>query len=261
MQYGVFTSGALEIAESVYWALVFYDRGDQSTMGAELYNGFREHKTLAAVCEYDRKTGRSVYAYEEPGGKRWTNDFDGVCQRLGQPLAYDRQGLKTIDVIHPSEPYELPTVSEASVRQCLLLWRMGCTYRCFDGGMFFTLVTNKIEYVFSIRQERCDLYCGASVNVPMEQGLLGEGQYFRLRNDGDNTAPYCGFVSSLGGDAEWKEPAPVHCESGTCVTTEQGLYWPLKRHTDQEIVLSGCGGDEYVYRREGQKSEYFQLNA
>ena len=89
--------------------------------------------------------------------------------------------------------------------------------------------------------------------------MLGEEQYFRLRNYDDNTAPFCGFVSHLGDDAEWKEPAPVNCETGTCITTEQGLFWPLKRYDDHEIVLDGCGGEAYIYRRDGQKSEYFQL--
>ena len=258
MQVGVFTSEGLEIAESVYWALVFYDREDQSVMGAELYNGTGENKTLAAVCERDRQANRTVYAYEEPSGKRWTNDPHGVCARLGKPLAYDRRGLRQIDTIHPSEPFALPTVTDAGIKRCLLLWRMGCIYRCFGTGMLFTMVTNRIEYVFSIRQENCDLYCGASLNVPMDQGMLGEGQYFRLRSYGDNTAPFCGFVSHLGDDAEWKTPAPVDCRAGTCTTTEQGLFWPLKRHTDDEIVLDGCGGDEYVYRRDDQKSEYFR---
>lgn len=258
MRYGVFTSHALEIAESVHWALVFYDRGDSSVMGAELYSGTDESKTLAAVCERDRRTGRTVYAYEEPNGKRWTNDFHGVCARLGTPLTCDRRGLKQIDVIHPSEPFELPTVTDAGLRQCLLLWRMGCSYRCFDGGMLFTMVTGRIEYVFSVQINNCNLYCGASVNVPTDQGMLGEGQYFRLRNDGDNTAPFCGFVSHLEGDAEWQEPAPMDCRTSACVSTEQGLFWPLKRCTDHEIVLDGCGGDAYVYRRDGQKSEYSQ---
>lgn len=257
VEYGVFTSEKLEIAEAVHWALVFYHDEDRAVMGAELYNGADEAKTLAAVCERDLRAGRTAYAYEEPSGKRRTNDPHGVCARLGQPLSYDRQGLRKIDDIHPSEPYELPTVSEAGVKRCLLLWRMGCSYRCADDVMIFTMVTGKIEYVFSVWPEKTDLYCGASLNVPTDEGMLGEEQYFRLRNFGDNTASFCGFYSHLGDDAEWKKPAAC-CESGSCVTTEQGIYWPLKRHTDDEIVLNGCGGDEYVYRRDGQKSEYFR---
>lgn len=58
-------------------------------------------------------------------------------------------------------------------------------------------------------------------------------------------------------DAEWREPAPMDCQTGACVTTEQGLFWPLKRCTDHEIVLNG-GGDAFVHRRDSQKSEYFQ---
>lgn len=58
------------------------------------------------------------------------------------------------------------------------------------------------------------------------------------------------------GADEWREPAPMDCQTGACVTTEQSLFWPLKRCTDHEIVLNG-GGDAFVCRRDSQKTNTF----
>ena len=35
------------------------------------------------------------------------------------------------------------------------------------------------------------------------------------------------------------------------------MQWIVKRYSDDEIILQGCGGDEYPYRREESKFEYF----
>lgn len=49
------------------------------------------------------------------------------------------------------------------------------------------------------------------------------------------------------------------CELGKCVQTNQGLVWGLKRYTDDQIVLQGCGDDEYFYNREEKRAEIFCL--
>ena len=49
MRYGVCTSRFLEIAETARWALVLFDREDQSVMGAELYRGDAEWREPAPV--------------------------------------------------------------------------------------------------------------------------------------------------------------------------------------------------------------------
>ena len=33
--------------------------------------------------------------------------------------------------------------------------------------------------------------------------------------------------------------------------------WCVKRYTDDEIVLQGCGDDEYTYRRTDKRTEQF----
>ena len=37
----------------------------------------------------------------------------------------------------------------------------------------------------------------------------------------------------------------------------QNAVWYVKRYTDDEIVLDGCGGDEYVFKRKDDSEERF----
>lgn len=257
MKYGVFTSDRLEIAQTKHWALCLYCNEDKSVIGAMLYNGTDESKSLAGICERDIVGGETYYAYEDLQGSIHSNNEE-YSRRIGTMFDHDISGMKQIDEIELSEPYEMPTVSEVGIERCLKLWRMGVNYRCFDGGMQFIMVTPKIEYVFMIREENTDIYCGASVNIPFADGMFGSGQYFRIRNFADNSKPFCRFHAELGGDINITEVAKVECESGQCTVTENGLYWPLKSYTDDHIILCGCGGDEYHYVREPKRSEYFK---
>lgn len=257
MEYGVFTSESLEIAQTRLWTVCLYRDDKKPVIGAKLYNGIDYDKTLFAVCERNLTENITAYAYETPGGEKFTNDNGGVCGLIGGAYEYDMAGLKKVDDIILSEPYEMPTAAGAGVENCLKQWRKGSFYNLTHDGMHFSMITNKLEYIFSIQNGNCNIYCGASVNIPFEGGMFGANQYFRLRNFGDNSQPFCRFYSRLGGDIEVPSFDKNVCESGECVTTPQGFYWPVKRCSDDEIVLFGCGGDEYVYRRDNQKSEYF----
>lgn len=153
----------------------------------------------------------------------------------------------------------MPTVAEASIKKCLKHWRMGTSYHSICGGMQFQMITNKVEYIFMLQNENCNIYCGASVNIPCENGMLGGNQYFRLRNFADNSQPFCSFFCNIGNGIPVVTPDEMVCESEACVNTPYGLFWPVKRYSDEEIVLAGCGGDEYVYRKDSPKSEFFTV--
>ena len=81
--------------------------------------------------------------------------------------------------------------------------------------------------------------------------MFGSGQYFRIKLRGQ-FATILRFYCNLGNDAVVRDvPA---CKSGECVQTPEGLYWPVKRCSDSEIVLQGCGDDEYIYRSDTVKA-------
>ncbi len=255
---GVYTSQSLEIAESAKWAIALYGGEDGDVLGAKLYFGTENEKRLIGIAERRKAEKLTLYAFEGPAGAVVTNDPEGVRRAIGERLAPPRDGMRLIDEIRPSGPYTPPTVTEAGIESCLFSWRLGVTYDIAPDHIGFSMVTDRIEYVFSIRPEDTNIYCGASINIPRPEGLFGQGQYFRLRNFGDNSAPFCAFFADLGGDAAWRPVPKLVCENGDCTNTDDGIYWPVKRFTDEEIVLAGCGGDEYVYyRRDGAKREWF----
>ena len=259
MEYGVFSSTNLEIAQTMHWTLCFFCNPEKSLIGAKLYYGSNDNKSLTAICERYLQEKKTVYAYKSIDGINVTNDYNGVCKLIGSPFTYEINGLKKKDSIILSDPYELATVDERGIGFCLKQWRLGTSYVQNHDSFTFLMVTNKIEYVFSIQTQHCNIYCGASVNIPYENGMFGGGQYYRFRNFDDNSQPFCGFSCNLGNDLIVPTVSELKCESGACIVTDKGLYWPVKRFTNDEIVLHGCGDDEYIYNRNSKKSEFFAM--
>lgn len=167
--------------------------------------------------------------------------------------------LKDEIIINDSN-YYLPKVSEAGIEKCLKLWTMGIEFNITKDSFYFHMQTNKLEYILSIQHnESKNIYCGISVNIPFENGLFGSGQYFRIRNFNNNSEPYCWWICNLGQKVEKKDFAKLICESDKCIQNNEGTYWLVKRYTDDQIVLQGCGNEEYIYNRLQNKIEYFMI--
>ena len=49
MEYGIFTSQLMEIAQTRFWTLCLHCNANKSIISAELYNGVDNNKTLAAI--------------------------------------------------------------------------------------------------------------------------------------------------------------------------------------------------------------------
>lgn len=258
MEYGIFTSPTLEIAQTRFWSLCLSCDQEKTFINAELYKGVDIHKTLIAVVCRDMTNQITKYAYETPDGKTFSND-DICLASLGKQYDYITDRMVKNDTIELVEPYAMSAVSERGISYCLKQWRMGSFYDFSECGMQFLLVTNKVEYVFFVQQENTNIYCGASVNIPLDNGMLGSGQYFRIRNYGENTQPFCSFFCDLGNKLSESEAYTFKCETGKCMQTPQGIFWPVKHYDDNMIVLSGCGGDEYRYERNSNRSEYFYV--
>ena len=256
MEYGIFTSPLLEIAQTKFWSLCLSCNYDKSIISAELYNGIDNNKSLVAIVRRNMANQTTIYGYKTPIGKVVSNDNE-ICMELGKQYDYTINGMIKNDTIELTEPHSMSSVSEKGIAFCLKQWRIGTFYHISEDGMQFLLVTNKVEYIFSINQDNANIYCGASVNIPFENGLLGCEQYFRIRNYADNSKPFCGFHCDLGNNLFESETQPSICETGKCTRTPQGLFWPVKQYDDDMIILSGCGGDEYIYERNKNRSEYF----
>ncbi len=258
---GVYRSSNAEIVETEKYALKYYCSPDKSILGTKLYTGYESKKRLVAVCERNQAENITQYAY-------FLKDSDTVisnCDRLGTTLgeAYDMSEVRTMRrlekfyVDHSGKP--LPKVKEAGIPKCLTLWRMADSYQASVDWFNFYLCTGKTEYIFSVRPEDTNIYCGASYNIVFDIGLFSGGQYFRIRNYKDNSEKYCRFSCDFSYEAKNIEIPTEQCELGKCTMTQRGLAWTIKRYTDDVIVLQGCGDDEYKYRRLDRRDEQFMI--
>ena len=257
---GVYRSSNCEIVETEKFALVLYCSSDKNRLGAKLYKGYEDKKRLVAICERDQILEKTEYAYfvedSDPHTAICNSDLaSGLGAAYDPNLKKSMRRLESFVVDHSGTP--LPTVKEAGIPKCLTLWRMADSYHAAHDDFLFFLCTGKTEYIFTIKSENTDVYCGASYNIVFDLGLFSGGQFFRIRNYKDNTEKWCRFHCDFSYESK-DIPIPTEqCELGKCLMTTKGLMWCIKRYTDDEIVLQGCGDDEYTYRRADRRTEQF----
>ena len=258
---GVYRGANCEIVETEKFALVMYCSPDKNILGTKLYKGYENKKRLVAVCERDISVDKTEYAYLVDGSEPHTaiTNSERLAPMLTEVYDFKRKQsmrrLETFEVDHSGAP--LPTVNEEGIPKCLKLWRMSDTYYANHNSLRFFLCTGKTEYIFSIDFENTNIYCGASYNIVFDLGLFSGKQFFRIRNFSDNREPWCGFSCDFSCEPTEIAIPTGECELGKCVQTSKGLMWCVKRYTDDEIVLQGCGDDEYIYRRTEKRTEQF----
>jgi len=257
---GVYRGYNCEIVETEKFALVFYCSTDKKIFGTKLYKGYENKKRLVAICERDQVNEKTKYAYfVEESNPCITTANSELASCLG--TVYDvnlkkaMRRLESFVVDHSGTP--LPTVKEAGIPKSLALWRMADSYHATHDDFSFFLCTGKTEYIFSIKAEDTNIYCGASYNIVFDLGLFSGGQFFRIRNYKDNSEKWCSFYCDFSFEARDIKIPTEQCELGKCLTTAKGLMWCIKRYTDDEIILQGCGDDEYTYRRTDKRTERF----
>lgn len=259
---GVYRNADSELVETEQFALLYYRSAERSVIGTVLYRGFDEQKTPVAVCEYSESEKRTSYTYLTEDGAVIAN-----CEHLTSRLSESYDPLRknhmrrteAFFVDHSGKP--LPSVKEAGIPTCLAQWKMSDRYFAGENEMQFLLSTGKTDYVFSIQPTDTNVYCGASYNIVFDLGLFGGRQFFRIRNYCDNTEPFCGFHADFSYTPPDIRIPTEQCVPGGCISTREGIMWCVKRYTDDEIVLQGCGDDEYSYRRCDRRTERFVTEA
>lgn len=255
---GVYRSTDSELVETEQFALLYYQTADETILGTALYRGFDTQKKRIAVCEYSRTDKRTTYAYLTENGTVIANS-DSLKAQLTEPYDPSRKKAmhrtETFIVDHSGKP--LPSVKEAGIPTCLAQWKMSDSYHADACEMTFLLSTGKTDYVFTIQPTDTNIYCGASYNIVFDLGLFGGRQFFRIRNFRDNTEPFCGFHADFSYTPPDIRIPTEQCVPGGCIYTREGILWCVKRYTDDEIVLQGCGDDEYFYRRRDKRTERF----
>ncbi|QVK17677.1 hypothetical protein KHQ81_12625 [Mycoplasmatota bacterium] len=256
MKTGVYAKRDLELTITEQFILLHYRKKDY--YGTKLY---REGKLLAIV---ERKLEDSVISsYSFLNNKNEiisnTDKYVNILNEEFDWSTYEKDvDLLLKDSINLIDSHsKVPSVSEVGIARCLKIWTLGISFNLNSESLYFYMQTNKLQYVFSISKEKDNIYCGISINIPYDNGLFGGGQYFRIRNYKDNKEAYCWWICDLGEKVKDVEFNKNVCENGKCIQTNQGTYWTINRFTDDQIVLQGCGNDEYVYNRNNVMVERF----
>ena len=258
---GVYRSSNCELVETEKFALLYYYEEDTRILGTKLYMGLNERKKCVAVCEYGRGQNKKAlirYAFQASDGTVYSN-FPEQESILGEIFDCTRsksmKRLESFLVDHDSQ--KLPTVNEVGIKNCLHSWRMYDSFTAHAAMFRFYLNTGITEYIFQIVPENTDIYCGASYNIPFDMGLFDGGQFFRIRTFADNTEPFCGYNCNFSYHRKEILIPTEECKFGECVPTSKGWMWCVKRYTNDEIILQGCGDNEYIYRRAEKRTERF----
>jgi len=253
----VLRGSAEEIVLTEKFALHFYEK--KKVIGCRLYTGIRTLKICTAAAEHDYISGITSAAGMYENGERW--QF-GDCMDI-LPLIHTEFSEKSASGFKTAETFavvsadgKVPGLSEIGIAAALRIWRMGAEYTNCGSSCMLHLCTPETEYVFSVRPDYQDIYIGASWNYPFELGLFAGQQYFRIR-DCVKREDWCTFGSDLGSRRRDVKIPAEYASLGKCVSTPQGLMWCVKRYTDDEIVLQGCGDDEYTFRRDSEMCERY----
>lgn len=252
----IMRSELTETVETEKYALVYYSNADKSVFGVRLYVGYQNKKLLRAVCERDNNENKTKYAYLTAENTLCHND-ENTSKLLGAKFIHSPTATRRESFQINRSKGGLPKVSEVGILKALQSWRMCAKLTDTVERFSFSLCTQSTEYIFSIDQNGENIYCGASFNRVFDLGLYCAGQYFRIRHYKDNTEPFCGFGCDFSFVPRSALVPTDKCDLSACQNDKQSNIFTVKRYSDDEIVLSGCGGDEYIYRKDDKRNEIF----
>ena len=259
---GVYRGDNCEIVETEKILLEYY-RGTGDVMGAKVYKGNGNCKKLLSICERDNANNTTYYAFQNIGNtniQHTITNHDEFRGYIGETFDKDRlKGMERIEsflINHGDEPKH--NVYEIGIRKCIAEWRKGVELRVSEDEFFIHLCTDTTEYIYSIYPDNTNIYCGCSYTIPFELGLRTYGQYFRIRNYKDNSDNFCSFYCRF----DYCIPQEIKQADGIMLGNNAFdkcgfMCWFVKRYKDDEIVLSGCGDDEYIFRKDMDKLESF----
>ncbi len=247
-----------ERCETEKYLLTLGEEENGALLSMRLFVKHNGDPRCIAACTHTRDDKNTRYAFVS--SNRIIQSDAAADTLLSAPLLPPQAPMEVrsvfdvypADKAHPAHP----TVSEGGIARCLTLWRAVTVCTVTPQSFCFSLCVGDTEYIFSIDTVHRNVYCGASYNYPFALGMISGGQYFRIRAYEDNTAPFCGFHADFSYTAQ-KPPIPFDTLIlGACREEIRPLVWTVKRYHDDEIVLAGCAGDEYIYRRRTPCDEY-----
>ena len=139
---------------------------------------------------------------------------------------------------------DLPSICDNNIGECLRLWNAGLSeeFISIDGKSTFigvTINTNKHMYIFEMTSN--SIYCRAARFVATNKGIVFNQNFrqgleaYMIKDNSEAQLPLS-FDEAL-------------FSSNSCIWNDRSVYWSLSSYNENEILLYGCQGDIYHFRK------------
>ncbi len=217
----------------------------------------------------EKELGKSTYSIKQRDDSIMIIADDLTEKICGNNLYIEKENKKI--VLQKSENIEIVNnrdilpLSQSSIEDCLVSWRLGTK----DGvkwerddsiDPFVEINTKNHMYIFVV-SDRIK-YCRAARYAVCEQGVVFAQNFRLFEMEGRGKQAYMVSDNLIAKEPLIIDPELFSFES--CQTTpkerggvQAGIYWSVKEADDNKIILHGCDGEEFIWRRNDYKSEYF----
>ncbi len=210
-------------------------------------------------CQVLKSNNEALRGFPRPVYENIEIENDQLKQFINLPFDLDIQLEKSIVTFPDGTQYpfvideeftdkelhpQIPSIQDDNIGECLRLWNMGVheEYISVDGISQFigvTINTNKHMYIFELFRD--SIYCRAARFVATNKGIVFNQNFrqgleaYMIKDNMEAHAPLL-YDESL-------------FLSDSCLWNDRSVYWSLSSYSSQEIILHGCQGDIYHWKK------------
>jgi hypothetical protein len=175
------------------------------------------------------------------------------------------QNLELIEKIEINDFRVGVKATKKTVGRCLAEWSLGAVFKEDDCNSSFSaeINTNRHSYTFTFDkwQGTQILYCRAARIRSNNNGSVFAQNIRMMKNNNEFTANM--LLNNLEISKQDIQINNHLFNPESCVFINDGneIYWSLKEFSEDEIILNGCGEEEYEYTRpitDNDNKEYFK---
>ena len=154
-----------------------------------------------------------------------------------------------------------PKPSESSLSECLRSFILGSSVRTF-GNFVQEIEINTKEHMYIFLVYKKFIYCRAARYNTCRKGVLfAQNIRITVRNKKEIRV-FMANDNRIAGNQLSIDESMFNPNLGVFTPKDKGgwstgIYWSIKKVNDGYIILNGCGGEDYKWRRLSQKIEWF----
>ena len=206
--------------------------GDSLLINTDTTNSFRLNKNQYVIARIPQKITIS-------SKNEIVEELSPDSLRIKSPSGRWHE-LQLVEKIHVVPPYDMRTVTERNLGECLQEWGLTSQFLSDQNQNITTIIlnTNQHSYIFMLDNM---LYCRAARIRSNNNGTLFAQNIRLMSKPGEFTV-----YTEDDNLAVTREPLTIddsQFKSDECTFADEGVYWSLKSAADSTIILNGCGQD------------------